>query len=59
MLTVVSTWIADGCVQFWGRKKCFHTAWVKTGKAQSEHMFSAVPPTADIGERDWHVSVVP
>src|SRR5512145_1442640 len=22
-------------------------------------MFSGLPPTADIGERDWHVSVVP
>src|SRR5258708_7719712 len=33
--------------------------WVKTGKAQTEHMFSGPPPTADIGERDWRVSVGP
>jgi hypothetical protein len=23
-------------------------SWVKTGKAQNEHMFSALPPIADI-----------
>jgi len=33
--------------------------WVKPGKAQSEYMFSGVPPAADIGERGWHVAVVP
>jgi hypothetical protein len=32
---------------------------VKTGKSQIEQMFSGLPPTADIGERDWHFSVVP
>jgi len=38
-------------------KTRFYTAWVKTGKAQNEQKFSPVAPTADIGERDWHVSV--
>jgi hypothetical protein len=32
---------------------------VRTGKAQIEKMFSGLPPTADIGERDCHVSVGP
>jgi hypothetical protein len=26
----------------------FHTAWVKSGKPQCEHMFSVVHPTTDI-----------
>jgi hypothetical protein len=37
----------------------FDTARVKNGKSQIEQMFSGLPPTADIGERDWHFSVVP
>ncbi len=35
----------------------FHTAWVKTGKAPCEHMFSALPPKADVARR--HVRLVP
>jgi hypothetical protein len=37
----------------------FHTAWVKTGKAQCEHMFSAVALIADIAQRSQHVRFVP
>jgi hypothetical protein len=37
----------------------FSTLSVKTGKAQNEQMFSGLPPTADIGEGDCHVSVGP
>src|SRR5258706_10941387 len=33
--------------------------WVKTGKAQWEHMFSALPPTTDIERPRRHVRVVP
>src|SRR5258706_8179561 len=33
--------------------------WVKTGKAQCEHMFSALPLRADIGEQSRHVRFVP
>src|SRR5262245_4481247 len=32
---------------------------VKTGKSQSEHKFSDVPSTADIGVRSWRFSFVP
>ena len=46
--TVASTWIAPGCVQFLGEEKRFHTAWVKSGKAHREQMFSVVHPTTDI-----------
>jgi hypothetical protein len=36
-------------------------AWPLAAHAQKggEHMYSGLPPTADIGERDWHVSVGP
>ena len=57
--TVASTWIAPGCVQFLGEEKRFHTAWVKTGKAQCEHMFSAVHPRTDIAKIVRHVRFVP
>jgi hypothetical protein len=30
--------------------------WVKAGNTHDEQMFSALLSTADIGERDWHVS---
>jgi hypothetical protein len=30
-------------------------SWVKTGKAQCEHMFSALPPTTDIERPRRHV----
>src|SRR5258708_14697319 len=40
-------------------RACFHTAWVKTGKAQCEHMFSALPLRADIAEQSRHVRFVP
>src|SRR5438874_3651641 len=33
----------------------FHTAWVKTGKAQWEDMFSALPLRADIAQCSRHV----
>jgi hypothetical protein len=33
--------------------------WVKTGKAQCEHMFSAVALIADIAQRSQHVRFVP
>src|SRR3954451_15699672 len=32
---------------------------VKTGKAQSEQMFSDLPPIADIAQRGWHGTEVP
>jgi hypothetical protein len=32
--TVVSAWIAPGCVQSLGEKKCFHTAWVMKRREQ-------------------------
>jgi hypothetical protein len=32
---------------------------VKTGKPQSEHKFSGLPSTADIGVRGWRFSCVP
>src|SRR6266403_1360044 len=34
-------------------------SWVKTGKAQCEQMFSALPPRADIAQRSRHVRFVP
>jgi hypothetical protein len=37
----------------------FHTAWVKTGKAQREQMFSALPLKPDIAEYGRHVRFVP
>src|SRR5258707_7989395 len=37
----------------------FHTAWVKTGKAQCEQMFSALPLKADITLRTRYVRFVP
>src|SRR4029450_11236477 len=37
----------------------FHTAWVKSGKAQCEQMFSALAPRADIAQRSRHVRFVP
>ncbi len=33
--------------------------WVKLGKAQNEHMFSEMPPIADMSEPCRHVRVVP
>jgi hypothetical protein len=33
--------------------------WVKTGKAPCEHMFSALPPKADIPLRTRYVRFVP
>jgi hypothetical protein len=33
--TVVSAWIAPGCVQSLGAEKCFHTAWTRTGRQES------------------------
>src|SRR6266404_2778237 len=33
--------------------------WVKTGKAQCEHIFSALPLRADIAEQSRHVRFVP
>ena len=32
---------------------------VKTGKAQREQMFSAIPPRADIAQQSRHVRFVP
>jgi hypothetical protein len=32
---------------------------VKPGKAQSEYMFSGLPPAPDIRQRGWHVGSVP
>src|SRR5213595_3555986 len=37
----------------------FSTASVKTGKAQREQIFSALPPKADIARRSRHVGFVP
>jgi len=41
----------------------FHTAqgrlWVKLGRTQYEHMFSALPSNSDIARRSRHVSNVP
>src|SRR5258706_7931134 len=37
----------------------FHTAWVKTGKARYDHMFSALPLKADIALRTRYVRFVP
>ena len=34
-------------------------SWVKTGKAQCEHMFSALPLRADIAQQSRHVRFVP
>jgi hypothetical protein len=31
----------------------------QSGKAQSEYMFSGLPPATDIRQRDWHVGSVP
>jgi hypothetical protein len=31
----------------------------KSGKAQSEYMFSGLPPATDIRRRGWHVGSVP
>jgi hypothetical protein len=53
--TVVSTWIAPGCAQFLGKEKRFHTAWVKSRKAHSEHISSAVHRSADIIVAQRHV----
>jgi hypothetical protein len=36
-----------------------YTVWVKTGKSQREHMFSASPPKPDIAQRGRHVRDVP
>jgi hypothetical protein len=33
--------------------------WVKTGKAQCEQMFSALPLKADVAQRGRHVRFVP
>jgi hypothetical protein len=33
--------------------------WVKTGKAQTEQMFSGLPPIADIALRGWHFRIGP
>jgi len=41
------------------QRRSFHTAWVKTGKAQCEHMFSALPLKADITLRTRYVRFVP
>src|SRR5258705_9897999 len=41
------------------QRRSFHTAWVKTGKARCEHMFSALPSNSDIARRIRHVSKVP
>src|SRR5712671_2939302 len=34
-------------------------SWVKTGKPQCEHMFSAMPPRADIAPQSRHVRFEP
>jgi hypothetical protein len=57
--TVASTEIAPGCVQFLGEEKRFRTAWVKTGKAQREQMFSALPLKADSERTSLLVWFVP
>jgi hypothetical protein len=31
--------------------------WVKTGKAQREQTFSVVPPTSDMRQRGWEISL--
>jgi hypothetical protein len=36
----------------------FSTVSVKTGKAQTEHMFSGSPPLADINESRQHFRIV-
>ena len=36
----------------------FYAARVKTGKAQTEHMFSGSPPLADINESRQHFRIV-
>ena len=36
-----------------------HVLRVKTGKARSEHMFSALPLKADVAQRGRHVRLVP
>src|SRR5260221_6554785 len=41
------------------QRRRFHTAWVKTGKAQCEQMFSALPLRADIAQCSRHVGFVP
>jgi hypothetical protein len=41
------------------RKRDVRPLRVKTGKAQREHMFSAVHPIADIAHRSLHVRFVP
>src|SRR5215467_2031376 len=33
--------------------------WVISGKAQTEHIMSALPPKADIERHEWHVCFVP
>ena len=40
-------------------RQSFHTAWVKTGKAQCEHMFSGLSPKPDIAQCGQHVRFVP
>ena len=45
-------------IKFRGRaERCL--SWVKTGKAQCEHMTSALPLIADIAQRGRHVRFVP
>src|SRR5712671_1839823 len=41
------------------QRRSFHTAWVKTGKAQCEQMFSAVHPTTDIAKICRRVRFLP
>jgi hypothetical protein len=35
--TVVSTWTATGCVQFFGEEKRFRTAWTRSGAWPGRH----------------------
>src|SRR5258707_3845837 len=51
-LTTVGVWQAKTALA-----QC--RLWVKTGKAQCEQMFSALPPKADIARRSRHVGFVP
>src|SRR6266404_9062037 len=56
--SITPAWITPSCLQFLGAKKRFHTAWVKTGKAHCEQMFSALPLKADMTLRAPHVRFV-
>ena len=49
--------VTVGRVQFGNAEPRFYTAWVKTGKARHEHMFSGLPPTTDEvdGSRSRHL----